>query len=100
MAGMTVYYPEVECKVEQSRLAKTVVVAVADENNDRQFLRVGEKLVNKASGKSFLPVGIIEIDLARNRALIQLPYEADSGLTRLWVPLERIRTAKESKSTA
>jgi hypothetical protein len=91
MTAERLYYPEVECEATPSPLYDTEVVAVPDETDNRHFLRVAQGVVHRSNGKSYLPIGIVEVDRRRGRVLIQLPYEADSGANRLWVPLGRFR---------
>ena len=86
------YYPEVECEATPSDLYATEIVGVLDETDNRHFLRVARGQVRQVGGKTYLPVGIIEVDRRKERVLIQLPYEADSGASRLWVPLDRFRS--------
>jgi hypothetical protein len=86
------YFPEVECEATASSLYETEVVGVPDETENRHFLRVARGLVHRFNGKAYLPVGIVDVDRRRGRVLIQLPYEADSGANRLWVPLGRFRS--------
>ncbi len=92
MTTERLYYPEVECDATPSGLYETEVVGVLDETENRHFLRVAQGLVRRVGEKTYLPIGIIEVDRRRGRVLIQLPYEADSGASRLWVPLDRFRS--------
>ena len=86
------YLPEVECTITvENGIQDTQVVSVPDEKNNRQFLRVGKGYVVKEGDKSYLPVGIVQLDYKGKRALIELPQEADSGTRRLWVPFNRFR---------
>jgi hypothetical protein len=98
------YFPEVECQATPSDLFETMIVGVPDETENHHFLRVARGVVRKEDGRTYLPVGIVEVDRRKKRALIQLPYEADSGANRLWVPFEkfrqRIATPEESESFA
>jgi hypothetical protein len=86
------YYPEVECEATQSDLYDTEVVGVLDETENRHFLRVARGVVHREGDKAYLPIGIVQVDRSGGRVLIQLPYEADSGANRLWVPLDRFRS--------
>ena len=86
------FYPEVECEATPSSLYETAVVGVLDETENRHFLRVAQGMVHRSNGKAYLPIGIVEVDRRKGRVLIQLPYEADSGANRLWVPLDRFRS--------
>lgn len=85
------YFPEVECEATPSDLFDTTIVGVPDETGNHHYLRVARGVVNQQEGKAYLPVGIVDFDRRKKRTLIQLPYEADSGANRLWVPLEKFR---------
>lgn len=89
--SLITFYPEVECTATASSLHDTEVVGVPDETGNHQFLRVGRGFLTHQAGRSYLPVLVIEVDPARHRALIQLPYEADSGASRIWVGLAAFR---------
>jgi hypothetical protein len=96
MAEIT-YLPEVECVVTvENGLVDTQVVKVPDEENKYQFLRVGKGIVVRDDGKSYLPVGVVQLDHRGKRALVELPQEADSGVRRLWVPFARFRPQKST----
>ena len=92
MTAERLYYPEVECEATPSPLYDTEVVGVPDETDNHHFLRVARGMVHRSNGKAYLPVGIVDIDRGHGRVLIQLPYEADSGANRLWIPLDRFRS--------
>jgi hypothetical protein len=92
MTAERLYYPEVECEVTPSSLYGTEVVGVPDETDNHHFLRVARGMVHRSETKTYLPVGIVDVDQRRGRVLIQLPYEADSGANRLWIPLDRFRS--------
>jgi hypothetical protein len=86
------YLPEVECEVTtESGILDTQVIAVPDESGNRQYLRVGKGVVTRSGGKTYLPIGIVELDRRNRRALVELPLEADSGARRLWVPFDNFR---------
>jgi hypothetical protein len=90
----TVYYPEVECDATPSDLHETEVVGVPDDTGNRQFLRVGKGFLTRVKGKTYLPIAVVELDYQHERALVQLPYEADSGANRIWVKFNSFRQAK------
>ena len=69
----------------------TMVIGVPDEKGNRQYLRVSKGYVNHWGDKNYLPVGVVELDYPRQRVLIELPQEADSGYRRLWVPFTSFR---------
>jgi hypothetical protein len=96
MAEIT-YLPEVECVVSVADgVLDTEVVGVPDETGNRQFLRVGKGFVTRENGKTYLPVGVVELDYRKRRALVELPYEAASGARRLWVPFTNFRQQRET----
>jgi hypothetical protein len=92
MTEEVTYLPEVECEVKPSQAVQgTEIVGVPDEKDNREFLRVGTGFVTRENGKTYLPIGIVELDRRNQRALIELPAEADSGRRRVWVPFSRFR---------
>jgi len=88
------YLPQVECTV-QTGMLNTVIVGIADEDCNYQFLRVGAGSVTAEGEKTYLPIGIVELDRRKRRALVELPVEADSGARRIWVPFDRFRPVGE-----
>jgi hypothetical protein len=94
MATELAYHPEVECEATPSDLYETEVVGVLDETENRHYLRVAQGSVRHLNGKTYLPVTIIDFNQRARRVLIQLPYEADSGASRLWVRLDQFRTSE------
>ena len=93
-AAEITYLPQVECTV-QTWMLNTVIVGIADEVGNHQFLRVGAGSVTKDGGKAYLPIGIVELDRRNRRALVELPVEADSGFRRHWVPFDHFRPVRE-----
>jgi hypothetical protein len=85
------YLPEVECVVSPGFLDREVTVGVPDESGNRQFLRVNKGLITQEGSKTYLAVGVVDVDYRRRRVLIELPHEADSGANRLWVPFAHFR---------
>lgn len=67
------------------------MVGVPDETGNRQFLGVGKGFLTREADRTYLPIRVIEVDRFRGRALVQLPYEADSGTYRIWVPISAFR---------
>ena len=89
--SLITFFPEVECSATSSNLHDTEVVGVPDETGNHQFLRVGKGFLTRESGRTYLPIQVIEVDRVHHRALVQLPYEADSGASRIWVPISAFR---------
>ena len=85
------YFMEIECTATPSDLHDTQVVTVVDDAGHGQFLRVARGFLTEEGGRTYLPIRLIELDRADGRALVQLPYEADSGANRIWVGMGRFR---------
>jgi hypothetical protein len=93
------YLPEVECVIEtESGLAGTSVVHVSDAANTKQYLRVARSDVHRAKGKTYIGIGLVQLDYKDRRALVELPMEADSGARRIWVPFSRFRPQREASA--
>lgn len=88
----TTYLPEVECTIEvPNDFLNTQLVAVPDESGRRHFLRLGQGNLTEDEGKTYLPIGVVDLDNRGQRALVELPMEAGSGTRRIWVPYKRFR---------
>lgn len=96
--SLITFYPEIECSATSSSLHDTEVVGVPDETGNHQFLRVGKGFLTRESGRTYLPIQVIEVEGPRHRALVQLPYEADSGASRIWVPIAAFRREGGTRS--
>ena len=94
-ASQPSYYPQVECEARPGDADWEVVVAVKDEKGRRQFLSVSKGMVAKENGKTYLAIGVVEVDSRTRRVLIELPHESDSGVSRLWVPFDSFRPRSE-----
>jgi hypothetical protein len=91
MAEVT-YLSEVECEVMVSDgILDTQVVKVPDVEGHDHVLRVAKGELVEKDEKKYLPVGLVRVDYKLRRALVELPQEADSGTTRVWVPFTRFR---------
>jgi hypothetical protein len=94
MAEQTIqatYLPQIECEVEEGIAGWDSVVTVKDVNGRAQTLSVSKGMVNEENGRHYLPIGIVKVDYAQRRVLIELPSEADSGTSRLWAPFGSFR---------
>jgi hypothetical protein len=89
--SMTTYLPEIECQVRDGDADWEVIVTVQDEKDRKQNLSVSKGMVSKAANKHYLSVGIVQVDYKHQRVLIELPREADSGVTRFWAPITSFR---------
>jgi hypothetical protein len=99
MAEQTVspisYYPQVECEARKGDADWELVVAVKDEQGHKQFLSVSNGMVVKENAKTYLAIGIVQVDPRGRRVLIELPQESDAGVNRLWVPFNSFRAREE-----
>jgi hypothetical protein len=77
----------VVCEVTDGLRPAEATVAVRDYNGRMEYLPIDRAMLARANGKHLLPVHIIYQDDSKNAAFVQLPDEADSGKTRLWVRL-------------
>jgi hypothetical protein len=52
---------------------------------------VEDGFIATEGGRHYLPIGIVGVDDAKDLALIELPHESDSGISRLWVRRSDLR---------
>ncbi|MHB1787780.1 MAG: hypothetical protein ACYCS7_16925 [Acidimicrobiales bacterium] len=87
----TIYLPEVRCETSAGLTGNDITVGVRDIDGRDQFIHVLPSMVNWAEETAYLPVGVIELDHRKRRVLIELPIEADSGVNRMWMPVDSFR---------
>ena len=85
------FFPEVLCQEEPGIREGDVTASVRDVNGRLQFVQVTAGLISRDGGKSYLPVGFVDIQRRTRTVLIELPTEADSGANRLWVKFDDLR---------
>jgi hypothetical protein len=78
--------PYVICRIDEGLRPSEVTVEVRDIDDRPEFLRVHADFVKKFESNYYLPIGVVYHDRDNDRSLIELPHEADSGASRLWVP--------------
>ena len=76
---------QVICEVSSGLRESEKTAAVKDIFNRRHHLRVEDGFIAAEGGRNYLPIGIVGLDDAKGLALIELPHESDSGISRLWV---------------
>jgi hypothetical protein len=97
MAEVT-YVAEVECVVViPDGILDTQVVKVIDVDNKKHTLRVAKGALVVKGSKTYLPVSLIHVDRKTGRALVELPQEADSGTSRIWVPFAQFRRQESDR---
>jgi len=87
------YY--VACEVTGGLRESEATVSVEDVDGAKAFLRVERDFVHKPNGQAYLPIGLIHVDQQAKTALIELPHEADSGVNRLWVNVDKLKLANQ-----
>ena len=80
------------CEVTDGLRPSEATVAVRDYAGRTEYLPVDRGMLARANGKHLLPVRILYQDEIKNAAFVQLPDEADSGTTRLWVRLADLQS--------
>jgi hypothetical protein len=81
--------PYVECEVVRKKPGpRECTVAIRTLQGHREFLEVPESYVRPWQGKTYLAVALVGRDASRSVALVELPFEADSGANRVWVSVD------------
>jgi hypothetical protein len=78
------------CEISEGLRPSEATVMVTDAQNLRHFLPVDRDLLTSENGRSYLPVGLVHLDETKKLALIELPVEADSGTSRIWVKQKQL----------
>jgi hypothetical protein len=89
---------QVRCEVGPGLRDGETTAVVKDVLNRRHHLRVDAGYISSEGGNSYLPIGIVGIDAAKQLALIELPHESDSGISRLWVRQADLKEVTEAVS--
>lgn len=71
----------IPCEVTPGMRDSERTACVADYAGRRHYLRVEADMV----ADSRLPVGVVGRDRRTGMVLVELPHEADSGVSRFWV---------------
>ena len=82
---------QVVCEVSPGLRDSEKTASVKDVFNRRLHLRVEDGFITAEGGRHYLPIGVVGIDEAKDLALIELPHESDSGISRLWVRRSDLR---------
>ncbi len=92
---------KVRCEIiddipEEGAPSKTVAIQSAQ--GRREFVQVPAPFLNGPVGageERYLSVSVVRVDSGRQVVLVELPYEADSGARRMWVPLASLSPQEE-----
>jgi uncharacterized protein (DUF342 family) len=89
---------EVECEVVVPEgILETRVVKVLDPEGRYHMLRVAKGVLVEQDHRRYLPVGLMHVDFKNKRALVELPQEADSGTSRVWISFARFRRQENGR---
>ncbi len=69
-------------------------VGVASVEGYTEYLMIEERFLVKRGDKLLLSVRVVARDPNHDTALIQLPFEADSGANRVWVAKSALKENK------
>lgn len=82
---------QVRCdNVSEGLRASEAVVSFRDFKGRRHFIRVERDFLSEEGVETFLPVGIVHVDLSTKLVLVELPHEAETGANRLWVEQKQL----------
>ncbi len=82
---------QVVCEVSPGLRDSEKTASVKDIFNRRLHLRVEDGFIATEGGRHYLPIGVVGVDDVKDLALIELPHESDSGISRLWVRRSDLR---------
>lgn len=86
------------CEVSPGLRESEKTVIVKDVFNRRHHLRVEDGYLTTDGDRHYLPIGVVGVDDAKGLALIELPHESDSGISRLWVRQSELEGIAETVS--
>ena len=86
------------CEVSSGLRESERTAAVKDVFNRWHHLRVEEGFIAAEGGSQYLPIGLVGLDDGKGLALIELPHQSDSGISRLWVHQSDLREITETVS--
>lgn len=60
-------------------------VSVRDVRGHREWLLVEQDFLAMHQNRTYLPIGVVQVDRERNLVLVEFPHEAATGGNRVWV---------------
>jgi hypothetical protein len=60
-------------------------VSVRDVRGRREWLLVEQDFLTQRQNKTYLPIGIVQVDQDHDLVLVEFPHEAATGGNRVWV---------------
>jgi hypothetical protein len=86
------------CEIHPGSSEIVVSVGVKDVYNVETYLWAPPDFVTRRNGQTYLPIGVVYTDRDKGVALIEFPHQADSGASRIWVPLSSLLEPSEAQA--
>ncbi|OWK45678.1 hypothetical protein [Fimbriiglobus ruber] len=88
---------ELRCdKISPGLRASEAIAEFADTTGKVHYIRVERDFLSESNGVYFLPIGMVKLEQNSNRALIELPHEAETGANRIWVIPNQLQQHREA----
>jgi hypothetical protein len=84
------------CDVSDGLRASEATVTVRDYAGRTEYLPLDRAMLARSNGKHLLPVSLLYRDEEKGAALVELPDEADSGISRIWVRVADILSPEKT----
>ncbi|HEV3387275.1 MAG TPA: hypothetical protein VG097_20825 [Gemmata sp.] len=81
----------VVCDVADGLRPAEATVSIRTYSGRVEYLPLDRGMLSRENGTHLLPVGVIYQDESKDAAFVELPDEADSGTSRVWVRLSDMR---------
>jgi hypothetical protein len=85
------------CDVAAGLRPAEATVAVRSYSGRMEYFPLDRGMLSHVNGTHLLPVSVIYQDDSKDAAFVQLPDEADSGTSRIWVRLSDMRLPEIAK---
>ena len=80
----------VHCEASEGPRPGFMSIGIESVEGYTEFLAIEEKFLVSNGLDWYLPVAVVGKDSAHKTALVELPFEADSGAKRVWVHDEAV----------
>jgi hypothetical protein len=90
----------INCEVTEGPRAGFKTVSVDSVEGWKEFFTIEERFLKSQNDTFLLPIRVVGIDREQRLKLIQLPVEADSGASRVWVSFDAIINPDEDEVPA
>jgi hypothetical protein len=85
------------CEVRPGSSEIVVSAGVRDIHNEPTYIWAPPDFITRRQGRTYLPIGVVYKDRDKGVALIEFPHQADSGASRLWVPLSSLLESNQEQ---